>query len=90
MNERKGCSGFKADVSDTLSIIQERYGAIRFKKRRWSILKYIGCILKSQISQSNLYYRMYADNFAILTEYRKDSDFGYIANVLQRKRGDIR
>jgi diguanylate cyclase (GGDEF)-like protein/PAS domain S-box-containing protein len=63
---------------DKFRIVNDLYGS----KAGDGVLKYIGYILKTKISQSLLYCRMYADNFAILMEYDKDSDFGYVADLL--------
>ncbi|WMJ90480.1 bifunctional diguanylate cyclase/phosphodiesterase [Anaerocolumna sp. MB42-C2] len=63
---------------DKFRIINDLYGS----KEGDGVLKYIGYILKNKISQNFLYCRMYADNFAILMQYNKDSDFGYIADLL--------
>lgn len=46
------------------------------------VLRYIGDILKSNISEHNLYCRMYADNFGILMEYEQEADYALLAITL--------
>lgn len=66
---------------DKFRIINDLYGP----KEGDGVLKYIGYILKTRINQSNLYCRMYADNFAILMQYENDSDFSDIADLLSEE-----
>ncbi|MGB8455786.1 MAG: GGDEF and EAL domain-containing protein [Anaerocolumna sp.] len=66
---------------DKFRIINDLYGS----KEGDGVLKYIGYILRTKISQTNLYCRMYSDNFAILLQYERDSDFGYIADLLREE-----
>jgi len=63
---------------DKFRIINDLYGS----KEGDEVLKYIGRILKSNISQPNLYCRMYADNFAILLEYKKDAELALLTITL--------
>lgn len=63
---------------DKFRIINDLYGS----KEGDGVLKYIGCILKTEFDRSKLYCRMYADNFAILTEYENDLDFSKVADLL--------
>jgi diguanylate cyclase (GGDEF)-like protein/PAS domain S-box-containing protein len=64
---------------DKFRIINDLYGS----KEGDGVLRYIGYILKTKISESGLCCRMYADNFAILTEYESDSDFSKITDLLR-------
>ncbi len=64
---------------DKFRIINDLYGS----KEGDGVLRYIGYILKNKISESGLCCRMYADSFAILTEYENDSDFSSITDLLR-------
>ncbi len=63
---------------DKFQIINDLYGS----KAGDGVLRHIGYILKYKVGQTGLFCRMYADNFAVLMQYKKDSDFGCIADLL--------
>ena len=66
---------------DKFRIINDLYGSIEGDK----VLKHIGDVLKDNICETNLYCRMYADNFAILMEYKNDTDFALLAITLSEE-----
>lgn len=63
---------------DKFRIINDLYGADEGD----GVLRYIANILRNLIVRPNLFCRLYADTFAILMSYKKDSEFGYIASTL--------
>lgn len=79
-NRNKTYAAVVFDI-DKFRVINDLYGS----KEGDRVLKYIGCILKSKLSQSVLYCRMYADHFAILTEYKRDLDFECLADILEEE-----
>ena len=66
---------------DKFRIINDLYGSEEGDR----VLKFIGDILKDNISETYLYCRMYADNFAILMEYKNDTDFALLAITLSEE-----
>ncbi|SHO53290.1 bifunctional diguanylate cyclase/phosphodiesterase [Anaerocolumna xylanovorans] len=63
------------------SVINDLYG----NKEGDSVLKYIGSILSSNKSSCYACCRLYADNFAVFTEYRNDSEIYDFAFVLKQR-----
>jgi diguanylate cyclase (GGDEF)-like protein/PAS domain S-box-containing protein len=63
------------------SVINNLYG----NKEGDGVLKYIGSILSANKSSTYAYCRLYADNFAVFTEYRNDSEIYDFANVLKQR-----
>lgn len=63
------------------SVINDLYG----NKEGDGVLKYIGSILSSNKSSCYAYCRFYADNFAVFTEYRNDSELYDFASVLKQR-----
>lgn len=66
---------------DKFRIINDLYGS----EVGDGVLKYIGDTLKVNISELNLYCRIYADNFAILLEYKEDSECALLAITLSEE-----
>lgn len=63
------------------SVINDLYG----NKEGDGVLKYIGSILSSNKSGCYAYCRLYADNFAVFTEYRNDSEIYDFASVIKQR-----
>ncbi|BCJ92738.1 hypothetical protein acsn021_03070 [Anaerocolumna cellulosilytica] len=66
---------------DKFRIINDLFGAHEGD----GVLRYIANILRNLIVRPNIFCRMYADTFAILMSYNKDSEFGYIASTFSEE-----
>lgn len=66
---------------DRFRIINDLFGAREGDR----VLNYMGCILKSHIKKPDLYCRMYADQFAILMEYKTDREFDNLSKIISNE-----